>query len=108
MSDPEMMALPETAVKQLPSPVGFKATYADFLESLTHDAATHFFWTSFYGVSQISQNATSSSVRFIGAEQTVSVAVGNPPLTLQKFMPSCPSAQTMAEQWLVSVPAFRR
>lgn len=100
MSDPEMMAA-RTAVKQLQSR-RFRATYADFLESPTHGAATHFFLDELYGKSDFAERDAQFGQIAGAIERLFPAAVGELAIDLAEIHALSERLDhTMAEQWLI-------
>lgn len=100
VSDPEMMAA-RTAVKQLQSR-RFRATYADFLGSPTHGAATHFFLEELYGKSDFAERDAQFGQIAGAIERLFPAAVGELAVDLAEIHALSERLDhTMAEQWLV-------
>jgi len=100
ISDPEMMAA-RSAVKQLQSR-RFRATYADFLRSSTHGAATHFFLEELYGKTDFVERDAQFGQIAGAIERLFPAAVGELAVDLAEIHALSEHLDhTMAEQWLV-------
>ena len=99
-SNPELRAA-RTAVKQLQSS-RFRATYADFLESPTHSAATRFFLDELYGKSDFAERDAQFGQIAGAIERLFPAAVGELAVDLAELHALSERLDhTMAEQWLI-------